>query len=531
MSSAPHPYRSTVAEALDIYRTAMRPFIVRNLKRVQGRNLKTAVFRAVQDGRASIIDSELNGGKVIDEVLDIGDFPRLVKHYWQDGFKNAFKGDHSLRATLFRIAEVRNKVAHPGNADLSLEAAQACLCDIEKVLDAVRALEQCDEVRRKAQAITPFRTPAHCFHQGGRTVYAFPMDLKTLDDFLPERVDDGIVRDANRPLTPRHAGAIQAYLQERDDWLLGTLMLGMEPDAVSFASSKDNPTVGYLTIQAHHARLMKMFDGQHRRRAIKDVLRELSQGGGEGSRKLDVLSRECVPVLLYVEESINALRQMFVDAAHTRPVERNTVTLFDQRDPFNLAALCMATESDLFNGRVDMERTSVPRSSHNIIAINQLATTLRTLELGIAGRFSAARNDDLVRNLDALCDRCLVWADDFMPSARDEYNDLMAGEIDNSDLPAQRKATMAFNATAIRIFAGCYHEWCNKDPGGQMNDWATLSSFIRQACLQPGLDRDNLFVLTGLVPPGGTSPVGQRQAIRFTIEYITLFAGKQNQQA
>ena len=62
-------------------------------------------------------------------------------------------------------------------------------------------------------------------------------------------------------------------------------------------------------------------------------------------------------------------------------------------------------------------------------------------------------------DIDSLYDRCLDWTDDFMPAARTEYNDLMAGEIDNSDIPQERGKTMAYNATVIRIFAGCYHEW------------------------------------------------------------------------
>ena len=419
MSAEPRPYRSAVTAALDIYRDAMRPFIIRHLKRAQGRNLSAAILSALRHDRASIIDSELQRRKSVDEVLDIGDFPRLVKHYWQDGFRTAFNSDTTLQDALYRIAETRNEAVHPGNSDLSLETAQTCLADIEKVLGIVRALEHREEVLRVARTIDPFKTPAHRFRQGGRTVFAFSMDLETLDSMLPERVDDGIVKDANRPLTPRHAVAIQEYLQERNDWLLGTLMLGVAPDAVSFESNNNNPAVGYLTIQAHHAESMKMFDGQHRRRAIKGALQELSQDGRR-SRKLDNLRRESIPVMLYVEESIDALRQMFADAAHTRPIERNTVTRFDQRDAFNLAAICIASESDLFNGRVEMERTTVARSSHNIIAINQLAMTLKALEFGISGRSSAARNDDLMRNIDDLYDRCLAWADDFMPAARDE---------------------------------------------------------------------------------------------------------------
>ena len=156
------------------------------------------------------------------------------------------------------------------------------------------------------------------------------------------------------------------------------------------------------------------------------------------SKKPSFLKEASLPIMIYVEDRIESLRQMFVDAAKTRSIERNTVTRFDQRDAFNLVALQIAEQSDLFAGRVEMERASVPRSSRNIIAINQLALTLKTVEVGYMGRVRKERNDSYMLDLESLFHRCWTWADDFMPAARDEYDDLMVGEVDNSDIPQER---------------------------------------------------------------------------------------------
>ena len=78
------------------------------------------------------------------------------------------------------------------------------------------------------------QVPSHRFRQGGRDVYYFALDLQTLDGVLPQRVEDNIVREANRRLTPSHARNIQRYLDEKDDWLLGALMLGIAPNGVEF---------------------------------------------------------------------------------------------------------------------------------------------------------------------------------------------------------------------------------------------------------------------------------------------------------
>ena len=375
----------------------------------------------------------------------------------------------------------------------------------------------------ESQALQDVSLPAHRFRQGARDVYAFSLDLRTLDEMLPDRIDDRVVRDANRQLTPSHARKIQTYLQDRDNWLLGTLMLGIDPDAIDFQPyiADDGPmTVGELRITCDCAAKMKIFDGQHRRRAIKGAMEHM-QSEGHRDGNLQSLRESSVPIMLYAEASTDALRQMFADAAQTKTIERNTVARFDLRDAFNLAALWLEENSDLFVGRVEMERASVSRTSPNIIAINQLSATLKTLTVGYKGRVSKDLNESYLLNLEDLYDRCWIWADDFMPAAREEYDELINGEIDNSEIPEHRKSTLAYNANIIRLLAGCYHEWVK---GG--SDWKPLADFIRGGLLQPGSGEGALLVDAGIVFPGGITPVARSQATERAIDYINRQAEK-----
>ena len=77
-------------------------------------------------------------------------------------------------------------------------------------------------------------------------------------------------------------------------------------------------------------------------------------------------------MLLYAEANLASLRQMFVDASQTKPIEPFTVARFDQQDAFNAAAVQLACQSRLLKGRVEMERSYVLRSSECVLAINQL---------------------------------------------------------------------------------------------------------------------------------------------------------------
>ena len=362
------------------------------------------------------------------------------------------------------------------------------------------------------------RIPAHRFRQGGRDVYACVLDLPALNTRLPDRIDDRVVRDANRQLTPSHARRIQTYLVERDDWVLSALMLGVPPEAVEFQPYTEGDgasmQVGELHINAECPMAMKMFDGQHRRRAIKDVIRELELDA-KRHNKLTDLQGCSLPIMLYVEDDIEALQQMFADAAQTKTIERNVVARFDLRDPFNLAALWLEENSDLFVGRVEMERASVSHTNENIIAINQLSLTLKTLEVGYKGRVSKDNSDKYMLTLDDLYERCWTWSDEFMPSARDEYEWLMAGDIDNSEIPQKRATSLAYSATVIRLLAGCYYEW-TKDG----SDWTPLAEFIRSSSLEPRSGKGALLVDAGLVAAGGTTPFARAQLVTSAIDYI-----------
>lgn len=365
------------------------------------------------------------------------------------------------------------------------------------------------------------RVPSHQFRQGGRDVYYFSLDMETLDGLLPQRVDDSIVRDANRRLTPSHAKNIQIYLGEKDDWILGALMLGISSDAVEFEPYSNefgevaNPRFGELRIRTNRVNTMRIFDGQHRRRAIQDVLLELSHASDERSaEKLNELRKASLTIALYSEGDIGTLRQMFADASKTKRIEAHTIARFDQRDAFNLTAVKISENSPLFRGRVEMERSSLTRSSHSILAINQLVAVLKNLEVGYGRRISSQLNEEYMMDLDGLYNRCQIWANEFMPAAREEYSGLISGEIDSSEIPQFRATTFAYNVTFLRVLASCYNLWTN-----EYDSWEPLAEFIRKASVKHGSEY-GLLVDAQIVEPSGNSLFGRRQEVANAITHI-----------
>ena len=372
-----------------------------------------------------------------------------------------------------------------------------------------------------------FRSPAHRYWQGERCVYYFALDLQTLDGLLPQRMDDHIVKDANRQLTQSHARNIQNYLRDRNDWLLGAMLLGISQKAVEFESYEDENgqrdiNFGELRILANLRNTMQVFDGQHRRRAIGDLLRELSDDGEDSDINRDALLQSAVPIALYEEEDLRSLRTMFADASKTKRIEASTVTRFDQRNAFNLAAVHLSENSKLFGGRIEMERTTVAAGSRSLLSINQLAADLKALEVGIRGRVSQDLNSAHMQNLEELYGRCLTWADDFLPTSRNEYAELSTGAIEDSEIPKLRRQSLAFSATFIRILAGCYQYWLRR----VSDEWEPLAYYVHDAVLTPGSGYGALLVDAGAMAPGASSPLARRQEVQGAINYIVQEARK-----
>jgi len=397
--------------------------------------------------------------------------------------------------------------------------------------------------------VQSFRIPAHRFTQGHRTVFTFALDLRQLDSILPQRIDEDVVREANRRLTPSHAKKIENYLRSHDDWVLGAILLGIDSEAVEFTPFKDkegspNPMFGELKIPYNRMNGLKLFDGQHRRRAIQDLLAGLVNQENELLRSIDdegengqhsdtvkmlreqleetrekrkSFETQSLPIVLYKEGNVKALKQMFADAAKTKSIEAVTRARFDDRDPFNRAAYEIRERSELFrNDRIEMERNTVVRTSPCLLTFNQLSTTLKTLMFGYYGRVSRIRNTELQVNHEPIVNLGIEWADDFLPACCSEYEQLLNPEVeDASVIPTMRRKTFALNATVLRVLAACFHSW--REEMGETTE--PLAEFLRGHSFKNTL-KNPMLVRAGLVRPGDITPVARRQEVQGAIRYI-----------
>lgn len=155
------PNRDALNKALDLYRDAMRPFIVRCLKKVRGQQVEELICDALNDHQAEQFHHNLNAnGRDAAAAIDIGDFPRIISRKWSAGFQQPFSDERGVQSALWLIKEARDKAAHPSSQDLDLEFARTHLFHIADVLGKINAPAQKQAVETLRDQLASPATPS-----------------------------------------------------------------------------------------------------------------------------------------------------------------------------------------------------------------------------------------------------------------------------------------------------------------------------------------------------------------------------------
>ncbi len=144
-----YPNQEGLNRALNIYRTYMRSFIVFHLKKIQGQNVEDVVIDSVGDKRAEEICNKLIVSDLdIKSIIDIDDFPLLVRANWKFTFKIPLNDNRNFQNQLWLIKTCRDQSwAHPPEGDAEPEGTRAHLFLIADVLDKINT-DARDEIKK-----------------------------------------------------------------------------------------------------------------------------------------------------------------------------------------------------------------------------------------------------------------------------------------------------------------------------------------------------------------------------------------------
>ena len=295
-----------------------------------------------------------------------------------------------------------------------------------------------------------FTTPAIEYSQGGRRAYAFTMSLNDLHRILPVRNQDdlGTIQGVNRAIAPRHANAIRNYLRETPDWVLGTIIIATEADSIQFDRRN-------ITLLAEHFHKVRIIDGQHRRKAIGDLLDQL-QEPGTGP---DILDSQ-ISISLYEVNSEREMRQMFAWLANNKPIDSNTKRQFDTSNPFNNVADLIADNSSLLANRVGRDRTKTSMGAEWLLTVPEIAdlVVVTNLGYGTAASLSLQRSQRPAETQDLMYQRTIAFLDEFLPEVHPTLRDILDNKVPNPHIAIRRTNTWVLDPTVIKFMANCFEQ-------------------------------------------------------------------------
>ena len=208
--------------------------------------------------------------------------------------------------------------------------------------------------------------------QAGHEFYVAMCPLKIIPKlFIFNDYDIPPELRAQRTLRESRIPAIKNYiLNNPDDYIFSSLtasvdgMMKFSP----FPALGEEGKLGRLYIGMDSRLLIN--DGQHRRKAIEEALKERPD-----------LGHEMISVVFFQDSGLKRSQQMFSDLNKNvvKPTKSLNI-LYDNRDEFSKFIVNLANSIEVFDGRVDLENTSISNRSKKAFTLNAISdATMRLL--------------------------------------------------------------------------------------------------------------------------------------------------------
>ena len=226
-------------------------------------------------------------------------------------------------------------------------------------------------------------------NQAGREFYVAMCSFKMIskififnDQFVPAQMRaQRILRDTRIP-------ALKNYIiNNPKDYTLSSLTASVD-GTMKFtpaASLGQDGKLGRLYISME-ARLL-INDGQHRRKAIEEALKERTE-----------LGHEMISVVFFQDNGLKRSQQMFSDLNKNavKPTKSLNI-LYDHRDNFSKFIVNIANSIEVFQGRVELERTAISNRSLKFFTLNGISDATKKL-LGISkGRKVSEEEEKMIK--------------------------------------------------------------------------------------------------------------------------------------
>jgi DGQHR domain-containing protein len=259
-----------------------------------------------------------------------------------------------------------------------------------------------------------------------------------------------------RVIDKRHYQDIVTYITENSaEYLLGAMTYAIDMvEDDDFIPARPGSNIGTLVLPMN-ARL-RCLDGQHRRAAIAESVREDEEIGDDFSA-----------VVLYVEDDYTKRRQMFSDMNATPKVVSKALNItFDSRDPYAQAAQRLADEHPLLKDVIETTKARINAADANLFSLAGVYDGLKRYDLGMVLPRGRSPKDKSVDTLVEIGTRMF----DLIGSARPEYAEVRniitksePGRELGAAMKEHRKSTLLLSTTTLRVIAGALNDAMKND--------------------------------------------------------------------
>ncbi|EJL6955799.1 DNA sulfur modification protein DndB [Vibrio cholerae] len=204
--------------------------------------------------------------------------------------------------------------------------------------------------------------------QAGRPFYIATCPLRIIPKIFSYNEDDVPPElRAQRTLNKTRIPEMVRYLLDNPkDYVFSALTASVGID-ICFEDHDGAPNLGILKIPMDAQILIN--DGQHRRKAIEEALRENPD-----------LGQDNIPVLFFVDEGLKRSQQMFADLnKYAVKPSPSLGVLYDLRDESSELARRLATHCMPFIGLTEMEKSNISPKSNKLFTLSSIKQATRAL--------------------------------------------------------------------------------------------------------------------------------------------------------
>lgn len=164
---------------------------------------------------------------------------------------------------------------------------------------------------------------------------------------------------------------IKYLVDNPEDYVFSALTVSVDRE-VEFTPAENSPnsSIGHLVIPMDANILIN--DGQHRRAAIERALEDRPE-----------LGNETIPIVFFLDTGLKRSQQMFADLNRyaIRPT-RSLSILYDHRDEFSSIVHEVIKQTSVFNGMIELEKTSISNRSQKLFTLSSLYQANKALLAG-----------------------------------------------------------------------------------------------------------------------------------------------------